>query len=53
MKYTIIVGNPIHGFEGYGIFDTVEDAVDFVNDDPDLDEDWWVMKIQPTGKEKS
>lgn len=52
MKYTIITGNPIDGYECYGIFDTAIDATEFANGDGNLDETWHVMTIHPTEKEQ-
>ena len=45
MKYTIICGNPVDGFELYGIFDSAADAVEFANNDADLPETWHVIAI--------
>lgn len=45
MKYTIICGNPVDGFELYGIFESQVEAVEFANQDADLPESWHIIAI--------
>jgi hypothetical protein len=44
-KYTLICGNPVDGFELYGLFDTSDDAIEWANKDPDIPESWNVIGI--------
>lgn len=48
MKYSIITGNPIDGFELYGIFDSEIDAIQWANNDSHLPDNWNVIKINQT-----
>lgn len=45
MKYTIITGNPVDGFECYGVFDSQLEAIKWANHDADLPDNWNVMPI--------
>jgi hypothetical protein len=49
MKFTIICGNPVDGYECYGIFDSEVEAINWANDDAHLTPDWWVMAITTVG----
>jgi hypothetical protein len=44
-KFTIITGNPVDGFELYGVFDLETDAVAHANEDADLPGSWHIMPI--------
>lgn len=43
--YTIMIGNPVDGFECWGIFETREDAIRYANQDSDINDSWVVMQI--------
>ena len=43
MKYTNIVGNPVDGFKCYGIFDDLQDAIDWQDG---CDESCWVVELE-------
>lgn len=45
IKYTVIAGNPVDGFDANGLFDTNEEAVAWANTDAHLPDEWWVMPI--------
>jgi len=45
MRYSIITGNPVDGFECYGVFDDANEAVEWANKDADLPDEWWVITI--------
>ena len=42
-KYTNMVGNPIDGFRCYGIFNDLQDAVDWQDG---CDESCWVVEME-------
>lgn len=46
MKYTIITGNPIDGFECAGLFDSEPEAITCAEVEYDH-QDWWIMPIRP------
>ncbi len=46
MKYIIVYGNPIDGFNFRGPFDSTVDAI-FSAEDADPDENWWVAELNP------
>ena len=47
MKYILISGNPVDGFEYIGPFDGPEAAHEYVENDRDMrDGDWWVHLLQ-------
>lgn len=43
--YTILIGNPADGFTLNGIFETREDAIQYINT-LNLWGDWWIVKIE-------
>ncbi len=45
IKFTILTGNPVHGFEAYGLWDSQTDALEWANNDPHLPNEWWVFPI--------
>ena len=42
-KYTNMVGNPVDGFKCYGIFDDLQDAIDWQDG---CDESCWVVELE-------
>lgn len=42
MKYMLIIGNPTHGFEYVGPFDSGDDAAEYMYRVGDRLADWWV-----------
>lgn len=44
-RTTLICGNPVDGFECYGVFDSAEEAIEHANRDPELPVEWHTMKI--------
>ena len=46
-KYTIITGNPVDGFELYGIFDTEYEAISHADGDSHISDSWHIMRIDP------
>lgn len=49
MKFTIISGNPIDGYECYGVFDSRGDAIDWANSYLHFPDEWNVMIIHSLG----
>lgn len=47
MQYTVITGNPIDGFECYGVFDSESDAIEWANNDAHVPMEWHIMAINP------
>lgn len=47
-KYILTLGNPLHGFEFVGPFDSAYKARDYAINDRNLSQcgDWWVMLLQ-------
>ena len=43
MRYTNMVGNPVDGFKCYGIFDNLQDAIDWQDG---CDESCWVVELE-------
>ena len=43
MRYTNMVGNPVDGFKCYGIFDNLQDAIDWQDR---CDESCWVVELE-------
>lgn len=43
--WSIMTGDPIDGFSLNGNFETVEEAAEYVNNDPDAE--WWIVPIYP------
>jgi hypothetical protein len=48
MKQAIIViGNPINGLEFIGPFESTVEAVNYANDDGNIDDhEWWVVQLE-------
>ena len=44
--YIIVAGNPFDGFDFYGPFRDIEDAIDYA-DRQFFGETWWVANIEP------
>ena len=44
-RYTIICGNPVEGFELYGLFLTELAALEYANADAHLPDTWQIMRI--------
>lgn len=46
MKYIIITGNPVDGFEYHGPFGSSDQAVTWAAANPEIDgKDWWVAPL--------
>lgn len=46
MKWIIVTGNPVDGFEFTGPYDTQSDASDAANNDGVVDDvDYWIAKL--------
>jgi len=43
VRYTNMVGNPVDGFKCYGIFDNLQDAIDWQDG---CDESCWVVELE-------
>jgi hypothetical protein len=46
MKYAIMVGNPINGFELHGAFNSEEAASEWA-ESADFKEVWWTVPVNP------
>lgn len=51
MKFVIVFGNPIDGFNFRGPFDSVEDA-NHSAEASDPDDYWWVAELNPPTEER-
>ena len=51
MKYIIVVGNPIDGYNFFGPFETTDDAIRFHDDHLDYGEHWEVAKLKAPNDE--
>lgn len=49
MKYTNLVGNPIDGFRCFGVFDSLDEAIDWQEG---CDESCWVLEIESEPQEE-
>lgn len=49
MKYIVVEGNPVQGFQYFGPFDSTEEADDFAADQ-DSDEVWTVRLLSESGE---
>ncbi len=45
MKYTVLTGNVVDGFEAYGVFETQSDAIAWADGDAHLSDSWHVLPI--------
>ena len=51
MKYIILSGNPVEGYEFYGPFDTQESALRYADNNLDYDREWcFAHLIEPKGE---
>ena len=48
-KWIIIMGNPVEGLNFIGPYDDAEQAASAGNNDPHIDGDWWIAKIEAPG----
>ncbi len=51
-KYTIITGNPVAGFDLYGIFDSHAEAFEYADSRMRLPDDWSIMAINAVQPER-
>lgn len=51
MKYIIIYGDPMDGFNYRGPFDTQADATEWA-EDHEPDEVWWIAELNPPTEER-
>jgi hypothetical protein len=45
MKYLLVYGNPVDGFNFSGPFDSQQDAIDHGNSSDMGDQPWWVSEL--------
>lgn len=43
--HIIMIGNLIDGFEFIGPFETDAAAIEHANNDPHIDAEWWLVKL--------
>jgi len=48
--WTVMTGNPAGGLTLYGNFSSNEEAASVANNDPHLDDYWWVVPIYAMGE---
>jgi hypothetical protein len=46
-RFTLMTGDPVGGYELYGVFLTACDAMEWGNIDADLPTPWYVVPIEP------
>lgn len=46
MKFIVLCGNPMVGFRFIGLFDTVDEANAWADDNVAREYDWWVMPVE-------